>query len=114
MPAERLRASTESCTDLTSNHHETPDCQGIRLMNVVDEFTREPLEMLVERSIDAAVGRLVAERGVPEHLKMGQRLGAGHPRARGLLTVLEDPDRVHRPRLAAAEPIYRELPLARA
>jgi hypothetical protein len=47
----------------------------IRLLNVVDEFTREALAMLVERSIDAdrtvgVLGRLVAERGVPEHIRM--------------------------------------------
>lgn len=47
----------------------------IRLLNVVDEFTREALEMLVQRSIDsdqtvATLERLVAERGAPEHLRM--------------------------------------------
>jgi putative transposase len=44
-------------------------------MNIVDEFTREALVMLVARSIDAdtvvaTLERLVAERGVPEHLRM--------------------------------------------
>ncbi len=32
---------------------QTADGRVIRLLNVVDEFTREALEMLVERSIDA-------------------------------------------------------------
>jgi len=44
------------------------------LVNVVDEYTREALEMLVARSIDAdrtveVLERLVAERGAPEHLR---------------------------------------------
>jgi transposase InsO family protein len=47
----------------------------LKLLNVVDEFTRESLVMLVERSIDAdrtvsVLERLVAERGAPEFLRM--------------------------------------------
>ncbi len=46
----------------------------LKLLNVVDEFTRESLVMLVERSIDAdrTVGvleRLVAEQSAPEILR---------------------------------------------
>lgn len=55
---------------------ETADGRGLRLLNVVDEFTREALAMEVERSITAdetvaTLERLVAERGVaPEHIRM--------------------------------------------
>ena len=51
--------------------HQIADGRVIRLLNVVDEFTREALEMLVERSIDAdrTVGvleRLAAQHGAPD------------------------------------------------
>ena len=38
---------------LDFQHDQTTDGRVIRLLNVVDEFTREALQMLVERSIDA-------------------------------------------------------------
>ena len=46
----------------------------LRLLNIVDEFTREALVMQVERSITAeqtvaALQRLVAERGCPENIR---------------------------------------------
>ena len=77
VPAQRLRAERPNHVwALDFQHDQTADGRPIRLLNVVDEFTREALEMLVARSIDAdrTVGvleRLVAERGVaPEHLRM--------------------------------------------
>jgi transposase InsO family protein len=50
------------------------DGRALKLLNIVDEFTRESLVMLVERGIDADVvvatlERLVAERGAPELLR---------------------------------------------
>ena len=52
----------------------TADGRVIKLLNIVDEFTREALEMLVERSIDAdrtveVLERLVTDRGAPEYLR---------------------------------------------
>jgi len=46
----------------------------LKLLNVVDEFTREALVMLVERSIDAdkavsVLERLASERGAPAHVR---------------------------------------------
>ena len=54
---------------------QTADGRGLKLLNVVDEFTREALVMLVARNIDAdatvsVLERLVAERGAPEYLRM--------------------------------------------
>jgi putative transposase len=54
---------------------QTADGRVLKLLNVVDEFTRESLVMLVKRSIDAdrtvsELERLVSERGAPEHLRM--------------------------------------------
>ena len=75
MPAERLRAERPNHVwAFDFQFDQTADGRVLKLLNVVDEFTREALEMLVERGIDAdkAVGvleRLAAERGAPEHLR---------------------------------------------
>jgi putative transposase len=54
---------------------QTADGRALKLLNIVDEFTREALVMLVERRIDAdrtvsELERLVAARGAPELLRM--------------------------------------------
>ncbi len=54
---------------------ETADRRRLKLLNIVDEHTREALAMRVGRSCDAdtvvsVIERLVAERGAPEHLRM--------------------------------------------
>jgi putative transposase len=74
-PASRLAAERPNhLWALDYQHDQTADGRVIRLLNVVDEFTREALEMLVARSIDAdstveVLEHLVAERGAPEHLR---------------------------------------------
>ena len=76
VPAQRLRAERPNHVwALDFQHDHTADGRVIRLLNVVDEFTREALEMLVERSIDAdrtvsVLEQLVAERGPPACLRM--------------------------------------------
>jgi putative transposase len=47
----------------------------VKVCNILDEFTRESLAGLVERSIDAdqvvaGLQQLIAERGAPEYLRM--------------------------------------------
>ena len=54
---------------------ETADRRRIKLLNIVDEHTREALAMRVERTCDAdqlvtVIEGLVAERGAPEQLRM--------------------------------------------
>jgi len=54
---------------------ETADLRRLKLLNVVDEHTREALAMRVGRSctaddLVAVIEALVAERGAPEHLRM--------------------------------------------
>jgi putative transposase len=54
---------------------ETADRRRIKLLNIVDEHTREALAMRVGRTCDAdqlvtVIEALVAERGAPEHLRM--------------------------------------------
>ena len=63
------------CGRWTSVSDETSDLRRIKLLNVVDELTREALAVEAAHSIDAdgvlaAVERLVAHRGAPAHLRM--------------------------------------------
>src|SRR5207247_11411241 len=77
VPATRLRAERPNQVwAFDFQFDQTADGRALKLMNIVDEFTREALVMLVARSIDAdtvvaVLERLVAERGVaPELLRM--------------------------------------------
>jgi putative transposase len=76
VPADRLRAERPNHVwALDFQCDQTADGRALRLLNVVDEFTREALEMLVERSIDAdrtvaVLEQLAAERGAPQHIRM--------------------------------------------
>ena len=76
-PAQRLRAERPNHVwAFDFQFDQTADGQALKLCNIVDEFTREALVMLVARGIDAdrtvsEVERLVAERGVAqEQLRM--------------------------------------------
>jgi putative transposase len=75
VPATRLAAERPNHVwALDYQHDQTADARVIRLLNVVDEFTREALVMHVARSIDAdttvaVLERLVAERGAPTFLR---------------------------------------------
>jgi transposase InsO family protein len=80
----RVRSdSTERLVAMHPNHvwaldfqfDETADHRRLKLLNVVDEYTREALAMRVGRTCDAddvvaTVEALVAERGAPAHLRM--------------------------------------------
>jgi putative transposase len=76
VPAERLRAERPNHVwAFDFQFDQTADGRALKLLNVVDEFTRESLAMLVARNIDAdmvvvaRLERLVAERGAPELLR---------------------------------------------
>ena len=75
MPSQRLRAEhPNQVWAFDFQFDQTADGKVIKLLNVVDEFTREALEMLVERGIDAdkavsVLEALAAERGAPAHLR---------------------------------------------
>jgi len=54
VPAERLRAQRPNHVwAFDFQFDQTADVRALKLLNVVDEFTRESLAMLVARSIDA-------------------------------------------------------------
>jgi putative transposase len=75
VPAARLRAGRPNQVwALDFQHDQTADGRALRLLNIVDEFTREALEMLPGRSIDSdrmveVLERLAAERGAPEYVR---------------------------------------------
>ena len=75
-PAKRLRAERPNHVwAFDFQFDQTADGRALKLCNIVDEFTREALTMLVARSIDAdtvvsELERLIARRGAPEHLRM--------------------------------------------
>jgi len=72
VPAERLRAERPNHVwALDFQFDQTADGRVIKLLNVVDEHTRQAHEMLVARRIDAEatvqlLERLVAVHGAPE------------------------------------------------
>jgi len=73
--AERLRATHPGhLWALDFQHDATSDGRELKVLNIVDEFTREALAVEVERTIDAdqtvaVLERLVAERGAPDNLR---------------------------------------------
>ena len=72
--AKELQVSEQTYHRWRNQFDQTADGRVLKLLNVVDEFTREALLMLVERNIDAdrvvsELERLVAERGAPEYLR---------------------------------------------
>jgi putative transposase len=76
VPAERLRAGRPGhLWAFDFQFDKIVDGRALKLLNIVDEFTREALIMLVERNIYAdevvaTLELLVAERGAPELLRM--------------------------------------------
>ncbi len=74
--AGRLRAtSPNQVWALDFQYDETAGHRRLKLLNVVDEFTREALAMHVAYAIDAdqtvdVIAGLVAQRGAPAHLRM--------------------------------------------
>ena len=74
--AARLRAERPNDVwALDFQFDETADLRRIKLLKVVDEFAREALAIDAAHSIDAdgvvaTIGRLVAARGSPAHLRM--------------------------------------------
>lgn len=75
VPAKRLRAERPNHVwAFDFQFDQTADGRSLKLLNIVDEFTREVLVMLVARSIDAdtvvrTLEGLVSERGAPELLR---------------------------------------------
>jgi len=75
VPAKRLAAQRPNHVwALDFQFDQTADGRVLKLLNIVDEFTREALDVCCERRIDAdrtvqRLERLVTERGAPEHVR---------------------------------------------
>lgn len=75
VPADRLRAERPGHVwALDFQFDQTADGRVLKLLNIVDEFTREALAMHVARSIDSdqtvrVLEQLAAQRGTPEHVR---------------------------------------------
>ena len=94
---------------------QTADGRMVRLCNIVDEYTREALVMHVRAQHRrrhrcgpaGGPGRRARRPGAPAD---GQRTGDDRSRSGGLVHPERDGDGVHRPGIAVAEPVRRELP----
>ena len=95
VPAERLRAERPNHVwAFDFQFDQTADEQALKLLNIVDEFTREALVMLVARDVDAdtvveTLERLVAARGAPELLRCDNGPGDNRTCTQGLVRTVE-------------------------
>jgi putative transposase len=90
----------------------TADGRTLKLLNIIDEFTREALAIEVDRSIDAdkvvtVLDRLVAERGRPPAFLRFDNGPEFIAHAVADWSRFNGGHRVHRPRLALAERLDR-------
>jgi putative transposase len=74
-PERRVATRPNEVWALDFQFDETADHRRLKLLNIVDEFTREALAMPVGRTCDAdavvaTIETLAAERGRPDHLRM--------------------------------------------
>jgi len=111
VPAARLAAR---CPDevwaLDFQFDQTADGRVLKLLHVVDEFTREALAIECQRRIDsdatvAVLDALVASRRRSRSYQVRQRPRADRERAPRLVSLLEGGQRLYRARLAVAEPL---------
>ena len=121
VPAERLRAERPNHVwALDFQFDQTADGRVLKLLNVVDEYTREALAMVAARGITAdatveALERIVAERGTaPACIRCdnGPELTANALRD---WCAAPCGQQLHRPRSAVGEPVRRvvQRPAAR-
>jgi putative transposase len=74
-PERRSASCPNDVWALDFQFDETADYRRLKMLNIVDEFTREALSMDVGRTftsdnVVSTIERLVAERGAPRHLRM--------------------------------------------
>ena len=81
VPAERLRAERPNHVwAFDFQFDQTADGRALKLLNIVDEFTRESLAMLVARSIDADT--VVSDAGAASSPSAARRSCCGATTAR--------------------------------
>ena len=117
MPGTTVRLRAEFPNHLWAidfQFDETDDGRRVKLTNIVDEHTREALEMRVGRTctadhLVASLDRLVAARGAPRFLAYGQRSRTRCLGRQGVVPAVGDRDGLHRAGLAMGEPLRRVL-----
>lgn len=112
----RLRATRpDEVWAIDFQHDQTADGRMLRLVNVVDEFTREALIMRVERSLNAEqtvaeLEALVAARGrAPAHLRCDNGPRADRPRATRLVSLRAHEHGLHRAGRAVQNPFVESF-----
>ena len=115
VPGDRLRAERpDHVWAFDFQFDLTADGRIVKLLHVVDEFTREALAMEAERRIDADRVVDVLERDrrrarpPPGVRPLRQRPGDDRQRPQRLVPVLPDRRGVHRARQPVGEPVRRE------
>jgi transposase InsO family protein len=120
-PADRLAAvHPDQVWALDYQFDVTATGRVIKILHVVDEFTRESLSDLVDHSIDAdatvaVLDKIVALRGVhPSLIRCDNGPELTAKRVEGLVSLRRRRHQLHRPGLALAEPLGRVLRLSHA
>ena len=121
-PARRLSAERPNHVwALDFQFDQTADGRVLKLLNIVDEHTREALAVVAARRINAdataaTLDRIVAGRGTaPGYIRCDNGPGAHGQRAARLVPVQRDGQQLHRARCAVGKPIRRvvQRPAAR-
>ena len=92
----------------------TQDGRGVRLLTVMDEYTRECLAIRAERHMRSAdvtetLAELMLIRGVPEHIRSDNGPEFMTRAVREWAGGRGSADALHRARLTVGERVYREL-----
>ena len=111
-PAARLRAERPNHVwALDFQFDQTADGRVLKLLNIVDEHTREALAMVAARRINAdataaTLDRIVAGRGTaPGYIRCDNGPRAYGQRAARLVPVLRHGQQLHRARCVVGEPV---------
>ena len=121
-PARRLSAERPNHVwALDFQFDQTADGRVLKLLNIVDEHTREALAVVAARRINAdataaTLDRIVAGRGTaPGYIRCDKRARAHGQRAARLVPVQRYGQQLHRARCAVGKPIRRvvQRPAAR-
>ncbi len=127
-PRGRLWLNDGSCVRLRPTHRNhvwsydfvsarTHDGRSVRLLNLIDEHTRESLLVRAQRRwsssrVISALADVMVVKGVPEHLRSGtQWAGVRRQRLTELAGQHRSKDAVHRARLSLGERLLRKLQL---
>ena len=92
----------------------THDGRAIRMLTIIDEYTRECLAIDVARRLTSEdvlerLTDLFVRRGVPDYIRSRQRSGVHGDASAGLAGTCRGEDAVHRAGQSLGERLHREL-----